>query len=57
MSNFNCEKCGTPITEDENGYYPDGCEHYPPDLALQQVAKRVEDMSEKDWEEYFVGVN
>ena len=29
MSNFICEKCGTPILEGEDGHYITGCEHYP----------------------------
>jgi hypothetical protein len=29
MSNFNCEKCGLPILEDENGSYYTACPHYP----------------------------
>lgn len=29
MSNFTCEKCGTPILENENGVYTTQCEHYP----------------------------
>jgi len=29
MSNFNCEKCGLPILEDDNGVYITECEHYP----------------------------
>ena len=29
MSNFNCNICGSPIIEDENGEYITGCKHYP----------------------------
>lgn len=29
MSNFNCEICGLPILENENGQYYTGCSHYP----------------------------
>ena len=28
MSSFQCEKCGKPILEGDEGYYT-GCEHYP----------------------------
>jgi hypothetical protein len=28
MSSFQCEHCGKPILEDDDGYYT-GCDHYP----------------------------
>jgi len=29
MSNFNCDICGSPIVENQNGEYITGCRHYP----------------------------
>ncbi len=29
MSNFNCDICGLPILENEDGEYITGCSHYP----------------------------
>lgn len=33
MSNFNCEKCGTVISDTEFGYIT-GCDHYPVDQRV-----------------------
>ena len=40
MSNFNCDKCGVPILEDESGDYYTGCSHYPLE-KLQQHNKKT----------------
>ena len=36
MSNFNCEQCGKPIIDSENGYV-NGCEHY----AIERGVKKM----------------
>jgi len=36
MSNFNCDICGLPILEGDNGEYITGCTHYP----LRDLPKR-----------------
>ena len=33
MSNFNCDICGLPIIENDNGVYITACEHYPLDYT------------------------
>ena len=35
MSSFNCDVCGLPIIESENGEYITGCSHYP----LEKLSK------------------
>jgi|SRR5580765_2546198 len=41
MSNFNCQKCGKPILEDEGGKYITGCEHYPAEQPLCECGRRA----------------
>ena len=47
MSNFVCEKCGTPIYDSAQGYVT-GCEHYPADIEVAKCCDCEKDIIKTD---------
>ena len=54
MSNFNCDHCNKPITEDDAGYYRTGCEHYPISIIERNKQAFVLDGFEFDESKYVI---